>query len=434
MTTQELIRLVRNPVLLTLALLLPAAAPAADGGTTGAGSLTLSEAVSLALEGNPRLQTFDLELRRMDAEAMQAGLKPNPELGLEIENFAGSGDVSGFGAAEYTLTIGQLFERGGKRQRRAEAARLAGEMVAWEYESARLEVINQVADLFIQVVAAQRQLELTDRLIEVAAQDLAAVRHKVEAGSASPVELSRARVALATVRLDRESVLAELEASRARLAATWGAEQATFTRAEGNLDAIQPPPDSGLLIRRLEANPDLARWETEKSRRAAELALAKAVGAVDLNASGGIRRINETGDQALVVGISIPLAVHDRNQGGIAAARYGLRQVDLDRKAQALELQARLQAGLAELAAAYKEVSSLRDRILPAAQEATAAADEAYRRGLFSFTDVLAVRSTSYELQGRLISAQARYHTAVAELERLVAGPLNGNAPEQEQH
>ena len=49
---------------------------------------------------------------------MQAGLRPNPELGLDIENPTGSGSYKSADQMENTLTLSQLIELGGKRPAR----------------------------------------------------------------------------------------------------------------------------------------------------------------------------------------------------------------------------------------------------------------------------------------------------------------------------
>ena len=74
---------------------------------TTKGSLTLSDALQLALQRNPQLQAFSLEIRAREAATLQAALLPNPELDVEVENFAGSGPLSAFKATETTVSIGQ---------------------------------------------------------------------------------------------------------------------------------------------------------------------------------------------------------------------------------------------------------------------------------------------------------------------------------------
>lgn len=102
---------------------------------TVSGSLTLLDALKLALENNPQLSVFSLEVRAREAAALQASLWPNPEAEIEIENFAGSGPLSGFKSTETTISIGQLIELAGKRAKRTQLANLKAESASWNFES-----------------------------------------------------------------------------------------------------------------------------------------------------------------------------------------------------------------------------------------------------------------------------------------------------------
>ena len=69
--------------------------------------LTLAEAMSRALLRNPELEPYAIEIRAREAREIQANLHPNPEFGLEIEEFAGSDERSQFDGAETTLQLSQ---------------------------------------------------------------------------------------------------------------------------------------------------------------------------------------------------------------------------------------------------------------------------------------------------------------------------------------
>ena len=398
----------------------PLPAPEAMGG----GDITLAQAGALALTRSPRLAVFDFERRISDARALQAALRPNPELALEVENFAGSGDLSGFGGSEFTLSVAQLFELGGKRSSRREVARFASELATWDYEAVRLDVLSEVSRAFVAVVAAQLRIALAEDLIETARQDLAAVDRRVEAGAASPIERTRAQIALATAGMDRQSQRLALAAARVRLATTWGADQPDFGSAVGDLEQVAPPPTASLLKQRLSGNPDIARWATEQSLREASLSLERSLGKLDIVASGGFRRLEESGDNALVAGIAVPLPMANRNQGNVQAAALELAQAEKERLAATGVAQAALASAYADLSIAFESAITLREEILPAAEEAMATAESAYLKGLFNFTDVLAVRTTYLDLRERYIASLAGYHSALADLERIVAGPL----------
>ena len=82
--------------------------------------LTLSRALELAGAQSPLLEAAEADSRAADAARTVAGLRPNPTLTTELENFAGSGAYRGTRSAEATASLGFPIELGGKR-----AARLA---------------------------------------------------------------------------------------------------------------------------------------------------------------------------------------------------------------------------------------------------------------------------------------------------------------------
>ena len=79
------------------------------------GQLDLTTALSLALLYNPDLAAFAWDIRAQEAAVLQAGLLPNPEAGVEVEDFGGTGAFSSFGLSETTIAVGQTILLGGKR-------------------------------------------------------------------------------------------------------------------------------------------------------------------------------------------------------------------------------------------------------------------------------------------------------------------------------
>ncbi len=73
------------------------------------GVITLRKALALALMHNPELKAFSWDVRVSEARQLQASLWPNPELGVEVEDVGGSGELSGFDAAETTIQLSQLI-------------------------------------------------------------------------------------------------------------------------------------------------------------------------------------------------------------------------------------------------------------------------------------------------------------------------------------
>lgn len=389
------------------------------------GVLTLRQALALALMRNPELAGFSWDVRSGEARELQAGLLPNPELGVEVENFAGAGDRTGFESAETTVSLSQLVELGGKRAKRARLAGLETSLSGWDYEAKRLEVFTNVTNSFLDVMAAQEQLALQEELLTVAEQVYNTVSERVKAGKVSPIEETRAGVALSTSRLQVEKARRDMRIARNDLAATWGGRAPVFEKAEGVFYTIVPVPAYEKLAGLASRNPGIARWSVEMEQREAALELERSMRIPDLTISGGIRQYGDTGDSAFVVGVSIPLPVFDRNQGGVLESRYKLAKAGEEKMASEVKVNTALADAYHTLATAYAEASKLKDDVMPQAQSVFDAVSEGYRQGKFHYLDVLDAERTFFEVKGQYIETLTAYNKAVAEVEMLIGGPVD---------
>ena len=81
-------------------------------------SLTLTEATQRALANSPELEVFQKRYQIIEGMRQTAKLRPAFELGIDVENVAGSGDFSGVDSAELTLSLSSVIELGDKRDSR----------------------------------------------------------------------------------------------------------------------------------------------------------------------------------------------------------------------------------------------------------------------------------------------------------------------------
>ncbi|UCG58007.1 MAG: TolC family protein, partial [Phycisphaerales bacterium] len=135
---------------------------------------------------------------------------------------------------------------------------------------------------------------------------------------------------------------------------------------------------------------------------------------------GGYQYLEEGDDSALIVGLSIPVPLFDRNQGGIQEAGHLLAKTEDERRAAKASVLAALSAAVERLSGAYVEANVLKEEILPAAQSAFDAASEGYREGKFDYLSVLDAQRMLFEAKGQYIESLAGYHKARADVERLV--------------
>ena len=389
------------------------------------GVVTLPDAVALALARNPQLSIFPYDLRVADARVQQAGLRPNPELQIDIEEFGGRGERSGFNGAETTVQVGQPIELGDKRVRRTRVASLDKELVQWDYKSARLDVMRQATLAFVAVLAAQERLALTERLLELSRKAQVAVAQRVKAGKDSPVDELRADVAFSESRIERQKAEKALIAARHGLAAAWGGHAPVFEKAADDFYEVSGPRPLTEMTAAIAGNPDLARWATEQERRREVLRLEKAQASPDITIGGGVRRFEQTDDAAMVFGFAMPIPLLNRNQGAIAAAMAEFAKARQQYQAARIETLASLSQVSSALEAAYDEVTISRNDVLPKAQQAFEAAQQGYEQGKFDYLYVLDAQRTLFRTQAQYVDSVEAYHKAQADVERLIGGPLN---------
>lgn len=391
------------------------------------GRLTLREALSLALRQSPELASFAWEVRAREAAAIQAGRPPNPVADLLFEDLGSSGRSLAdqrAGQPQATLQVSQLIELGGKRAARRKLAETDRGLAEWDFETARIDVLSRVTTAFLDVLVSQQAIALAQRTSALIEQIDQTVRSRVEAGVVSPIEQTKAGVALAMARIEEQRARFALAADRTTLATLWGADTAAFASAEGEVMPPAATPSFETLAQHVAQNPEVARWAAEMARRDAARALETARAIPDVTVSAGYRRFTSADSNAFVLGASIPLPLFDRNQAGIRAAAQRVAQAREAELATRLRITTSLAVVYRDLAAASDEARALATEVLPGARSAFAAIEEGYRLGRFGYLDVLDAQRTLVAAEIQHLRAQGNAQKAVIALERLIGLPL----------
>lgn len=388
------------------------------------GSLSLSNALALSLRQNPELKSFDWDIRAAEAQTIQAKLKPNPILSFGGQNLPGSGPYQHGTIMEHTLELSQLVELGGKRQARINVAAAGRTVAEWAYQVRRVEVLKNTTQAFIQVLASQQQVQLAEETAALAAKVTPMTQRRVEAGKANAVEVMRSNVAVASAKIELEQAKRTLVTARVNLAAQWGAQTADFDSVKGDLESIREVPKFSALIERIQSNPEIARWSSERERRQAALAKQKSLAKADITLYAGPRVLGKAADISFVVGFSMPLPFRNRNQGAIAAAEAEVAKTESERKASEINVFTQLSAAYQILLRATTEMELLNKDVLPGAQQAEEAIRLGYEAGRFTQLEILDARRTLIQARNQKLRALADYHQALAEIEALTAAPI----------
>ncbi|MFA6311035.1 MAG: TolC family protein [Sterolibacterium sp.] len=388
------------------------------------GELTLRDALALALARNPELAAFSQELRATEGAVLQAGVLPNPILEIGRDNLSNVRKTEA-GDRTTSLQLGQLIELGGKRAARVRLAETGRDLANWDYETKRIAILSQVAQRLVDVLASQSRKSLAEETVTLTQQVADAAAKRVLAGKVSPVEETKARLALASAEVEFEQAKRELISTRQALGALWGEPNPRFDKAIGDLAQTVTLPAYEKLAERVRNNPELARWSTELARRQAGVEAERAKAVPDITLSAGTTRFSQFDDRAYMVGISIPIPLFDRNRGGILEANRRLDKASDEQRAVETRLTTELGQSYQRLAAVDKEIQILRTTLLPGAQGAFDAAIQGYKLGKFGFLDVLDAQRTLFHARSQNLRALTDYQRGVIEIERLIGGPLN---------
>lgn len=384
--------------------------------------LTLEQALNRALAAHPARQAAAAEVAAREGAALQAGLRPNPEMSLEVEAIGAPG---GGDALETTFSLGQALELGGKRKRRERAAILEADLARQDQAVAGQDLRAEVQTAFFETLAAQERLAQAEALGDLATRGFQAVEERVAAGKVSPIEKLQARVAVSLAQIELRRARVWWETGKSHLAALWGGTASEIDGVVGELAAVAPLRSHAELAERLALSPDWARGEAQLAQRRAALEVAQSLAAPDLTLSGGVRSVGSADEVTGLVGISLPLPLFDRNQGAIQEAQAEIDRVRAEVRAERVRLRTALATAYQETAAARAEALALAEGLLPDAEAAFEAVREGYRLGKFDLQRLLDAQHTVAVVRTQLLDAQEAYLLARTRLERLTGTPAS---------
>lgn len=377
-------------------------------------TLTLQQALEEAEARAPVVLAARARVEAAQGRIRQAGFRLNPELAVQVENFLGTGQLSGLRQTEATVSVNQRLDLSGRRRTRVAVAQAGLVAEQLRLAIARADLAQAIRQQFARAVVARERLRIAEEN-EFNARELERVAGiLVQEGREPPLRGIRARSAAAQAAADLEAARAEEVAARGTLASLFGVTTPP-EQVAGNLVDLQPTaiePEQSLDVRLAEA---------ERVAAEAEVGSQTAQGRLDPSVGIGVRHVRETGDFALVGGFSMPLQVFDRNQGNVSAAQANVRAAEANQANVAASVRVRAQNAITNVAAAEARVEALQGSAVPEAAEALRLAQISYGEGRATLLELLDTQNAYRTAQLALIDARLALATATAELGRVSA-------------
>lgn len=381
--------------------------------------ISLIDAVDKALKNNPNLRAYYYDINSLEGIKRQAGLLPNPEADLEIENILGGKELNGFTGAEYTLSASYLFELGGKRNNRVNLVNEEINSAKSNYELLKLDVISQVKKTFIELVKIQHQIKLQQKFVNLNEEILKIISERVKAGKTSPAEESKEKFALMNSRLELQRFHKDYLSTQTKINSLCGTSGKNFVPSSDLFDELLSPPNKEEIFHEIEKIPSIKYLNNETNIRKAQLELEESNSVPDLTASLGIRYLNELKTNSFVAGLSMPLPFFNRNQGNIQSAEIKVRQMEELINAQKLSIIESLTASFNNLVIAYNNAVQFNENILPESENAYEITSKGYLQGRFAFIDMLDAQRTLFDTQAQYLLELSEYYNSIIEIENL---------------
>ncbi|TAK15389.1 MAG: TolC family protein [Acidobacteria bacterium] len=419
-------------VLVLLVLLVPGARVRAQA----ANPVTIDQLVGDALQRSPVILAAQARMDASTGEALQAGLRANPEL------MTSRRDEWGGMNAQTTLGVRVPLELG-RRDARVAVGDKEVDRAAASVDEARRAVAASVRLAAIRALTADRMIAINADLVKSRRDWRDVLSARVAAGLSAPVDRDAAEV-------DLRLADAELTRARAAAAARWaelkaaaGLDPGTPLALAGTLESlvrdIRRTPPAGAEIDAPEARPDVREADAAIAAAAARERLARRDGRLDLSldatymrttagfpqlgfsATGAhepiLNRMNE-----VMFGATVMLPWRNRNQGAIAAAAAERRAAASDRDERLLAARAEIVAARARDLEAGHALDIWADGVLDLAARNLSVARQSYEIGRVTRFEVLAEERRYLDLQAAYVAALTEGYEARVVLTQSLGG------------
>lgn len=383
--------------------------------------LRLEDLEQMALQRNPTLAQAAARVRAAAGRKLQAGLYPNPLLGvIGDENSAGPiirGGEFGVLVEQSVVTAGKLrlsknvFDR---EQAQAEA----------EAEKQKFRVLNSVRQIFYQALGAERLVELRSELSRLTQEAVTVSQQLFNVGQADQPDVLQAEIEAEQAAIDLATSRNEQTRIWAQLASIVGNPTLKPAPLAGNLEATPQTLDQeNVLASLLKESPEIRSAQEGVSRADFALRRARVEKIPDIQVRGGLRYNRELLERGGVpvglegffdIGVRIPL--FNRNQGNILAAQADQNRAELEVERVKLSLHARLASAFRQYRDAQQMVDKYRDEMLPRAQKSYDLYFKSFQQMAAAYPQVLIAQRTLFQLRVNYIKTLVKLWSSVVEL------------------
>jgi cobalt-zinc-cadmium efflux system outer membrane protein len=318
----------------------------------------------------------------------------------------------------------------GQRSRRIDLAKAEITLKEAEVYARKRELANQILGTYAEALAALREVQVLEELLELDARTVQFVQIRVNEGETAPLELNLLQTEVERLRSRRQLTEGKLQAAVTRLKYYAGVpyDQPLRLREEistATFPLLPPTIETGIAVG-IRNRPEIRLAELDEQLANAGLRLIRAqsrpdVAATARYAQGRAGFDDPRGeffqkDRSLTFGISIGLPVFNRNQGAKAEAAIAIRQAQERRAFSEQVIRNEIIIAFQRIEAAKRALLTLETMVLPRSRENIEAIRKVYELGELKITDLIAEQRRLLEANRDLTETMGERYRAQADL------------------
>ena len=391
----------------------------------GAVTISLDEAIQMALQHNHTLMAARTVIQQDQAGETTANLRPNPVI-LGDSQFLPVFQPTQFSAdwldntAQFDLGLSYLFERGQKRQHRLQAAKDVTAVTRSQVTDNERSLSFNVASLFINVELAESTLELANQDLKSFQNTVTIGEERYKAGDTGEDDLLKIKLQMLQFQTDVSAAELSRVQGLSDLRQLLGYESIgpdydvtgafDYQLVKGNLDDFQAEA--------LANRPDLQAARLGINAANSQLELQRSIGKRDVTGQISYTHLGYTNDVSLFGQIQLP--IFDRNQGEIARAGFVITQAQEQERLASGQVLTDVRDAFEGLRANDRIVALYRSGYLDEAQQSLDITEYAYKHGAASLLDFLDAERSDRSTQLGYRQALASYLLALEQLREAI--------------
>jgi outer membrane protein, heavy metal efflux system len=351
--------------------------PDDDGPPDG---LTLDQAIERLIHENLDLRGKSYEIPQAEADILNAGLRANPVFYADsqlVPYGRYTRDKPG-GQTQYDVNVSYPIDMSGKRHARSLYATRAKRVIEAQYQDAVRSAIDQLYSAYVDVLSARQ----TVRYAQSSVKGYTAL-YKVTLELYNKEQNTRADVARVEAQLETaETGLIDAREGLQKTKRALGVllniapDQAEKLEVRASIQdlAPPPPPPDELVNIALGVRPDIVAFRLGVKSAQANVSLQLANRFTDVYVLYQPYTLQDNSPYGLkspiswALGVTVPMPIYNRNQGGIARAKLNVTQSQIELASLERQVATDVQQALNEYQVTARMVERIRTKLEPAAK------------------------------------------------------------------